>query len=287
MKLYQAFLWMMIASLTLAAALGVWALLIPRTGWVQEYVLISSLLVGAFSLPAFGCAIVLHRRRDRPIMWLGIAAAAGALAVWLAAIWTQRMPWWIPDDVWRIGGSLTTLTLWAAHFGLLRLAKLSQPWARMVSTATLALGGLLALTIIIAMWAEPIAEEFWRLLAVLSILAVCGTIVTPILTLIELIATRGMRESLPSSMKIALTCPRCGSSEQVAAGAGRCAGCGLRIAIDIEEPRCTCGYLLHKLVGEQCPECGRTIPDADRWHITKSAAAVEPARAEAKPDDTL
>ena len=48
-------------------------------------------------------------------------------------------------------------------------------------------------------------------------------------------------------------------------GPARCAECGLHITISVEEPRCTCGYLLYHLESDQCPECGRTIDEADRW----------------------
>lgn len=281
MKLYQAFLWTMIGSLTLAAALGVWALLIPRTGWVQEHVLLSALFTGLLSLPAFGCAIVLHRRRDRPIMWLGIIASAATLALTLILIWTERTAFDFPDEFIQLTVCFGIVAVWAAHFGLLRLTKLSQTWAKFVRLATIVLGTTLAVILLISVWSEPNFEWFWRVIGVLLILTLCGTIVTPILGLIELIAARGTRESLPSSLKIALTCPRCGSSEMVTAGVGRCAACGLRITIDIEEPRCTCGYLLHKLKGENCPECGRAIPEAERWHVTKtdSTDAAAPAAA--------
>jgi hypothetical protein len=275
MKLYQALLWTMIGSLALTALLGVWALLMPVAGRLQEEVLLSCLLIGLYSLPAFGCAIVLHRRRDRPIMWLGIGTAVITLGIWLVGIWTHRTSWILPDELFKVGFMLTTVSLWAAHFGLLRLAAFQSGWSKMVRAATVVLGAILAVTIIIGIWTEPRDDWFFRLLGVLAILTVCGTIVTPILALIDVIAARGGRESLPSSLKIALTCPRCGSSERIVAGAGRCASCGLRIAIDVEEPRCACGYLLHKLQGENCPECGRTIPAADRWHITRTEPAGE------------
>ncbi len=47
----------------------------------------------------------------------------------------------------------------------------------------------------------------------------------------------------------------------------------------VQEPRCPCGYLLYRLEGTSCPECGRTIDDQDRW-------PTDPDLAEANaPDD--
>ena len=37
------------------------------------------------------------------------------------------------------------------------------------------------------------------------------------------------------------------------------------MTIEFEEPRCDCGYLLYRLVGDTCPECGRAVPLSSRW----------------------
>jgi rRNA maturation protein Nop10 len=35
--------------------------------------------------------------------------------------------------------------------------------------------------------------------------------------------------------------------------------------VEVEEPRCACGYLLYQLAGDTCPECGRAVAAEDRW----------------------
>jgi hypothetical protein len=43
----------------------------------------------------------------------------------------------------------------------------------------------------------------------------------------------------------------------VDAGASQCTACGLKLRIEIEEPRCAkCDYLLWQLPQRRCPECG-------------------------------
>lgn len=60
-------------------------------------------------------------------------------------------------------------------------------------------------------------------------------------------------------------CPRCGRAQDFVNGHGACAHCGLRVWLDIHEPRCACGYLLYDLPSDTCPECGRkSHPDAQR-----------------------
>jgi MFS family permease len=282
-KLYQAFLWTMIASLVLAALLGIWALLMPGFSALQEKVLVTSLFVALYLLPAFGCAIVLNRRRDRPIMWIGVASAILALGAVLAIVWFELSTWTGTGEMLlQAIFTATILAVWAAHFGLIRLARLLHPWAAFVPLATVIGGTIIAASIVLVIWFESyfhwipdnVAEWLARLLGAMGILVLCGTIITPTLVLIERLSAKGSRESLPSQLRMELVCPRCGSNEQINVGVGRCSTCGLRISIDIEEPRCTCGYLLHKLTGDQCPECGRIIPEIDRWNVARAADAA-------------
>lgn len=275
MKLHQQFLWTMIASLAIAAMLGIWAVLSPNFGPLQGKVLITSLLIGTYALPAFGCAIILHRGLLRPAMWTGIIAAGIALGVWLLLIWVDPS---FGNTFWsrmvKFAITATIVSVWATHLGLMLLGRLVHPGARFVRAATLVVTALLGVTSIFAMWAEFEAEVIIRGIAVLAILGSCGTLITPVLLVIELLKARNSRESIPARIMIDLTCPRCGSREQIAAGTGRCSACGLRIDITVEEPRCTCGYLLHRLTGEHCPECGRTIPASDRWRACDSGVPV-------------
>ena len=61
-------------------------------------------------------------------------------------------------------------------------------------------------------------------------------------------------------MAVTVICPRCGRRTKVPLGAGGCGACGLRIEINIEEPRCPqCGYLVYKLASDVCPECGTPV----------------------------
>ena len=54
--------------------------------------------------------------------------------------------------------------------------------------------------------------------------------------------------------------------EQRAGKKARCGACGVGIQVLVEEPRCSCGYLLYDFAGEKCPECGLAIPDRWRWN---------------------
>lgn len=266
MNLQRLFLWTMIGSLSLAALLGIWAVLMPRFGALQEKVLLTSVLVGVYALPALGCAFVMHRNRLRPIMWIGIVSAGLSLAIWLLMIW-EAVNYW--SATWELllksGLSFTVATIWAAHLGLLMLLRLAHPGSRIVRLLTLFVVAMLAALVLGVIWTEYDHDHLLRILGVEAILASCGTLITPILRVIEVLKARAGAESIPSRVLVDLTCPRCKMRQRLAAGHTQCDSCGLRIGLDIEEPRCTCGYLLYRLTGEKCPECGRVIPEQDRW----------------------
>ena len=57
-----------------------------------------------------------------------------------------------------------------------------------------------------------------------------------------------------------IVCPRCRTAQSLPFGDSTCKSCDLQIFIKVTEPRCAaCGYLLYKLTGNKCPECGAPL----------------------------
>ena len=83
------------------------------------------------------------------------------------------------------------------------------------------------------------------------------------------------KESIPSNLAVSLTCPRCAAEQTLPLGLTACRACRFALMIEVDEPRCECGYLLYRLSGMTCPECGRVIPDAQRWGTWEEAAELE------------
>lgn len=276
MHLRQTFLWSMIASLGLAALLGIAALLLPRYG-PDEEILGSTALVAAFSMVALMCATVLERRNAVVYMWVGLGLAVAALLAWLSLIWFDRiMSWRVERVVIQISGTFTVPAVLAAQCGLLSLPRFDQRRADIARWTTIGVAALLAAYIVILIWwFDPLErmiddDILLRALGVLVILSACGTVVTPILWKVQAVRRSGGVESIPFQTKVRVVCPRCEVEQVLMTGAGRCDTCGLRITITVEEPRCLCGYLLHRLNSDRCPECGREIRDERCPGITSS-----------------
>jgi hypothetical protein len=280
MKLRTTFLWAMIISLSAAALIGIAVLLLPDLGPTEE-ILASTALFSAFSLVALCCAIVIEKRRLTPIMWTGIAAGAAALLAWLCLVWfhqTMAGDW--DERVARGAGVLTIIACWCAYCGLMALPRPSHPIARGVQWGSIGIWAFLALIWILALcwetWLEHLVESLLgedlalRLMGVLLILGACGTVVTPILWRVQALRAAASRESVPVELRMQIVCPRCRTRQELLTGRSRCRECGLRIRITVEEPRCACGYLLYRLEGDTCPECGRQVPERDRWAAVAS-----------------
>jgi len=101
----------------------------------------------------------------------------------------------------------------------------------------------------------------------LGIVLIIGIIATAATAALSALGGAASPESeLGERPKATVICPRCGG--ELTATSGReehCPSCRLRVTLEIEEPRCACGYLLLGLTAEVCPECGRAIDENDRW----------------------
>lgn len=274
MQLRRTFLWTMIISLSLAALLGVLTLLLWRG--MSETILASTALFAAFSLVAICCAIVIEQKRLRALMWIGLVASAAALPAWLIFVWFRRpMSSSAEWAVINTGGALTVIGTWCAYYGLITALPLIHPWAKAVKWTAIISTSIVGLFIFMVCVAQELMEDCvvdvlgedltFRLLGVVGIVAACGTVVAPILWKVQRLRQAASAESIPSQVRVQVTCPRCGTAQALPVGPSHCAHCSLRITVKVEEPRCVCGYLLYRLKGEKCPECGRPIPAKMRW----------------------
>lgn len=136
---------------------------------------------------------------------------------------------------------------------------------------------------LIAIWTDgrgdPIIPRAWfdDFMGVSILIGICSMMGLMITHSIARAFSRKQKadpESLARRVRLRLTCPRCANEAEMPTGFSKCASCGGVLEIEVEEPRCLCGYLLFHLVGEKCPECGRDVPADQRW-----AQPVAPATA--------
>lgn len=260
-------LWMFVGSLAVTALLGMMALLMPSVPREVELLATSGLLT-AYSLLGLVASIAIAKERMLVLAWVAVFALGLSLAIWLTLVWFETWMWESGETLSRLGGTLTIMGLLALHAVLLSFPHLDRTTGRAtrIGTITAAIaGGSLALLLI---WdiGTFYDDTVGRLTGAMLIPAALGTIAVPVLARIEHVSGRHDEEhTLGRAVPVQVRCPRCAREHEFAANRkGRCAGCGLEMAVKIAEPRCRCGYLLYGLPEPVCPECGRPV-EQDRW----------------------
>jgi hypothetical protein len=255
-------IWLGVGSVALAAAIAVVAIFTGGSALAgAERLIASALLVATFAVVTLLCVIAMDRGAARWLMVSGVAAAAIALACWLLVVWSAAVgpggfnvgtPWLMKPAV-----TVTLVAAGIAHAGLMLIPSALTERTRVCRTGTLTLGAIFAIGAIAILWAERFEQTEGQFLAVVLVLATFGTIATPALAFADSIRRRNEAGAEPLDLEVEARCPRCGTLDRRRPGPRRCEGCGLKMEIRIEEPRCACGYLRYHLKEGACPECGR------------------------------
>jgi hypothetical protein len=207
--------------------IGVWG-----TGWGHPSFDSNRWFDVSTSLASFAFFAVLSlvgaghgRRRWR---WAGVAAAAAGFALSTYAIILEIHR---PSPLFVC---VTTVAVVVAHANAMMLCPL-KPGQRWLQAGTIGAAITTGLLVDLGSLTSPWQEEMLgRLAGAAAIIAGCGTLALLILARINRgvvrpgVATSEVRE-------IALVCPLCGTKQTIPIGDGRCAGCGLGIAVRLEE----------------------------------------------------
>jgi hypothetical protein len=207
-------------------------------------------LLGAAVIVTPG-ADLLERNQWRPVALPGVVLVALALVMTLVCIWG-------PETDNAAFPKATAIVAIVAFSVAQACLLLRVPGA---ATLTAVLGGTIAAIAVVAGMAtfaiitEIENDLYYRVFGAAGVLDACGALVLLILAKLRQVGrVAGLESATP---QVEITCPRCTTRQNVAAGASKCATCGLKFRIEIQEPCCEkCGYLLWQLPDRRCPECG-------------------------------
>ncbi len=272
MQLKRTFLLGVIGSLSLAALIGIWALLFDSFFGIEDEVFGTLGSVLLFCLPAMAASVMMEKRHWTRVM-IGdlVLCLVGVifyiLVVWDILTWGLFRQSWFNDFIWKMMILLVTWAMSLPWMAMLAICRFRN-WFNRIRLLSILSVFVTAAMITLGMIFEPNEDVYFRALGAVAILTALGTITVPILAKVVGIDKVAGVES--TAMELEITCPRCRLHQVVQTGHSRCAGCKLRFEIKIEEPRCPrCDYLLHKLTEPVCPECGLEL-GADE--VVQSAA---------------
>jgi hypothetical protein len=260
-------LWGFLGFTVLAMIGGTIAVLFPR--WQGSDELLGSLiLIGLYALGAM--AFVIYGKRMPITRWLGLVGLIVSLVFFLVSTWFWRpMNWYWESVVMSVGAISLAIAGGLAHRVFIWPIK-----PRRFGGAVLKWSAVVFALVTVGMIVFGFAIEgtsYWgrgylRLMWISVILTTGTTIATGVLALFGPKPEDEEPRMMPESVDVSLRCPVCANDLQIKSNTdGCCSYCNLKIRVDAEELYCGCGYLLYKLQGTVCPECGKEIKAGERW----------------------
>jgi len=278
-------LWTFLSLVALAMLTGIAAVVLP-SGWIDEKVLITIFIVGAYSLAGIVVVSIAPKhdtqlgkqRRTLQACTIGLALS---MVLFITLLWFDSWIGYQRDQYfWKPALIALVIGLAAAH--RLMIVPLKNPLRsfQIVKRTTIIAASLMVALIIYGILFDGYGsfdEIAARLIAIAAIITAGSTIATGAIAIFAPKPGEDEQSSFDTSIPITLTCPRCAESIQAKSNKeSRCQSCKLKVRVQIEEPRCTCGYLLYKLHSDTCPECGKPVPQSEQWgwqEFTESNAA--------------
>ena len=221
-------LWVLLGSVAVNAALGIYALLVPDFGELQRNVLLTSVCVTAAGIVSLACLPAWERRRLMPFPVVSMVVSVVGLGLAVVIVWAAPAGGWPTVDktmgtLFVLGGAGTLASL----LGLVVLARRLR-WAL---AAALGLVAAVAAFSAAQIWIDH-DPPTWvlRLYGVVAVLAAAFVVAVPVL---HRASAREFAGRLPVNF-----CPACGrallaASEQDTA----CPSCGTAFRVRyVERP---------------------------------------------------
>ncbi|RMH30115.1 MAG: hypothetical protein D6692_02565 [Planctomycetota bacterium] len=276
MSAKKLLLFVLLGLIGLAVVTGIAAVLFPD-GWVPEEILATIAVIGVYTL---GSLVTVTAARAMPrLLVVCLVTAAAGCAGFISVIWLEGVISWRASD-WmvRICGASVFVCLAMVHRMVLGPMRLRAGFGRVVLRTALISGpivaGLIAMMMLWENWYDY-DELIVRVLGVSAIVAAGSSVATGVVWFFERRPEHDEPGLIGEGVPVELACPRCGSMIRGRSNREcRCEGCRLKVRVEVEEPRCACGYLLYQLVGDVCPECGRAVAAEDRWAVPEGAGGA-------------
>ena len=177
------FLTTLVVALSISALIGIIIFLFSDFGEIEIQLLLTTLSIGGYSLTGL-CSSIIYNRED-----LKAFSIYGMLISIVGFITTILGIWEILDfgNLWKIIAIFIILSVGTAHASLIMLIKTNIEKVKLLMTVTISFISVICLMLIYSTINEFSETEFYyRMLGVIGILIVLGTIVTPILNKMDL-----------------------------------------------------------------------------------------------------
>jgi len=203
-------------------------------------------------LLAIPCAELYSRNVRRTLALSGLAAIALAFAWWLVFLWEEDLA---RNETFNKGRAVAAIIACSLSHTCLLFYLPHRLTVRPVLTLAIVSIWALAVGLCATVIAELSGDMWFRTLGAVGVVDASSSLGLVILARLRQVArVEGLQTA---ARQVELRCPRCLTLQTVVVGRSSCSVCGLRLNVEIEEPRCPrCNYLLWQLPERRCPECG-------------------------------
>lgn len=256
-----------LALLGAATIAGIASVLMPAR-FIDDDLIATAMIVGGYALG--GLVLVSIGGTQRVLVRFCAATLALSMVAYISMIWADRfVSWKTRDAVLQWGTVSLMLGILLAHRILIVPLRAPNSVATISKRTALISAGILFVLLSYAITRqgfERYEEIAVRIVGVTAIVLVASTIAAGIIAMLAPKPGEDEPGLLEGTIGVDLTCPRCQLPIQARSNReARCDGCRLKVRVEVEEPRCACGYLLYQLESDTCPECGKPIDPDDRW----------------------
>jgi hypothetical protein len=171
----KAFLYSLIASVSLSAVVAIVAILIGTWGWIQVRILLTMVTIAGASICGLACGAFLADRRGRTLPIAGIVLALSGAVLVIGGMWLDVKA----ESYWKLAASVSVLAVACAHLALLSKARLAEQFRWSLPTAYVVICGVAAIVVALII-AETQDDAMFRLLGVAAILDAAITVLIPI-----------------------------------------------------------------------------------------------------------
>ena len=168
----------LVVALCASALLAIGILLLGEFDETQARILVTTGLIGFFSLLALPGGVLLDQDRHAALAWTLICLAVFSFVVAMNLTWGDADS----DNLWRVAGSATAVTgaFSQAATATSRRRATDTPGVRTLYLLSLGAVSLLALLILNAIWNEVDDEGFYRFLGAVAVLNLLLVLLQPV-----------------------------------------------------------------------------------------------------------
>ena len=180
LNLKKLFLYLLIASVSISALLGIFTILLGNFGELEIKVLLTTLLISVISILGLACGASIEAKRGKFLPYAGIAFSLIAGICWVILIWIKFDT--TSDLFPRIVMSSTVFAAAFSHLSLISLARLDRKFRWAIYSLFAGVFALVSLFMGFIWITDFFDNEFsYRILGVLTIIVSALTITIPVL----------------------------------------------------------------------------------------------------------